>query len=34
MRKKKYMDNKTAKLLKITGISNNTFKPNKVQKGI
>jgi hypothetical protein len=26
--------NKIEKLLKITGISNNTFKPNKVQKGI
>jgi hypothetical protein len=31
--KEKDTDNKMTKFLKITGIINNTFKPNKVQKG-
>jgi hypothetical protein len=31
--KEKDIDNKITKVLKITGLINNTFKPNKVQKG-
>jgi hypothetical protein len=31
--KEKYIDNKITTFLKITGIINNTFKPNIVQKG-
>jgi hypothetical protein len=31
--KGKDIDNKVTKFLKIAGIKNNTFKPNKVQKG-
>jgi hypothetical protein len=31
--KEKDTDNKITKFLKITGIINNTFKPNKIQKG-
>jgi hypothetical protein len=31
--KEKDIDNKITKFLKITGLINNTFKPNKVQKG-
>jgi hypothetical protein len=31
--KEKDIDSKVTNILKITGIINNTFKPNKVQKG-
>jgi hypothetical protein len=31
--KEKDTDNKITKFLKIAGLTNNTFKPNKVQKG-
>jgi hypothetical protein len=31
--KEKDIDNKITKILKITGITNNNFKPNNVQKG-
>jgi hypothetical protein len=31
--KEKYIDNKITTFLKITGIINNTFEPNIVQKG-
>jgi hypothetical protein len=31
--KEKYIDNKITTFLKITGVINNTFKPNKAQTG-
>jgi hypothetical protein len=33
VRKKKIIDNQITKFLKIAGIINNIFKPNKVQRG-